>query len=54
MTLADLFKLIRHYAKLVVAIPLISAVIAAGAIFLLPPTYEAEGYAFDKWGHSSL
>lgn len=42
MTLADLFKLIRHYAKLVVAIPLISAVIAAGAIFLLPPTYEAK------------
>lgn len=42
MTLADLLKLIRHYVKLVIAIPLISAVIAAGTVFLLPTTYEAK------------
>lgn len=42
MTLADLLKLIRHYAKLVVVIPLVSGIIAAGAVFFLPPTYEAK------------
>lgn len=42
MTFADLMKLIRHYRKFVIALPIICAVVAALAIVVLPPTYEAK------------
>lgn len=42
MTLLDLFKLIRHYLKLVIALPLICALASAIAIIITPPTYTAK------------
>lgn len=42
MTLLDLMKLIRHYLKLVVAVPLICAVVAVVVVLVSPPTYVAK------------
>lgn len=42
MTISDLIKLIRHYIKLIVVIPVICAVIAATAILIMPQTYIAK------------
>lgn len=42
MTLSDLLKLIRHYIKFVIAVPVICAVLTALVILLMPPTYEAK------------
>lgn len=42
MTLSDLIKLIRHYLKLVIAVPVVCAVLTALVILLAPPTYEAK------------
>ncbi|WP_251197533.1 hypothetical protein [Anaerotardibacter muris] len=42
MTLADLAQLIRHYMKYVIVVPVICAIVAALASFVLPPTYVAK------------
>ena len=42
MTLSDLLKLIRHYAKIAVALPIACAIIAVVVSFLVPQTYEAK------------
>lgn len=42
MTLSDLFKLIRHYSKLVIAVPVICAVVTVVIALLIPQTYEAK------------
>lgn len=42
MTLSDLLKLIRHYLKLVIAIPVIFVVIAGLVVLFVPPVYEAK------------
>ena len=41
MTLMDLLKLLKRNWKLVVALPVICAVICAGALFVMPKTYAA-------------
>lgn len=42
MTLLDLMKLIRHYLKLVVVVPVICAIVACVAVLVAPPTYIAK------------
>lgn len=42
MTLSDLIKLIRHYLKFVIAVPIACAVLTALVILIAPPTYEAK------------
>lgn len=42
MTFFDLLKLIRHYIKLVIIIPIISAILAAGILLMMPQTYVAK------------
>ena len=42
MTLLDLLKLVRHYLKLVIALPIACAVVAALVCALMPATYEAK------------
>lgn len=41
MTLADLFKLIKHRIKLVVILPIICAIVAGVASFFIPSSYSA-------------
>ena len=42
MTLSDLTKLIRHYIKIIIVIPIICMVLAVAFSLLLPPTYRAK------------
>ena len=42
MTLFDFMKLIRHYCKLVIILPLICAFVACAAILTMPSTYVAK------------
>lgn len=42
MTISDLFKLMRHYLKLIVLIPVVCAAIAAIVILMMPQTYVAK------------
>lgn len=42
MTIADLIKLIRHYIKLVIAIPLACAFVVCVTFLVLPANYEAK------------
>lgn len=41
MTLSDLAKLVRHYWRLVIAIPIVCTILAIVAILLMPQTYTA-------------
>lgn len=40
MTLIDFSKLLRHYLKLVIALPLACAIVAAAVVFLTPTTFR--------------
>lgn len=42
MTLLDLIKLIRHHLKLVIALPVVCAVLSIAALLVVPPTYVAK------------
>lgn len=42
MTLTDLFKLIKHYLRLVIILPLACALLSAVVLLLVPPTYSAK------------
>lgn len=42
MTFSDLIKLIRHYLKLVIALPLACALVTLVVFLLMPPQYEAK------------
>lgn len=42
MTLSDLLKLIRHYIKLVIALPIICVILSVLVILIMPPTYVAK------------
>ncbi len=42
MALSDLIKLIRHYLKVVVAIPLVCIVLSVLVVLIMPPTYVAK------------
>lgn len=42
MTLFDLFKLIRHYIKLVIILPVACAILVTLGLLVMPPTYVAK------------
>ena len=42
MTFLDLIKLIRHYLKLVISIPIICALLTVAVLLVAPSTYEAK------------
>lgn len=42
MTLSDLFKLIRHYLKLVIALPLVCVLCSVAVVAIAPATYIAK------------
>lgn len=42
MTILDFFKLVRHYIKIAIIVPLACALIAAVVVALMPPTYTAK------------
>ena len=42
MTLSDFFKLIRHYIKMVIIVPVVCAFVATAVVAAIPPTYIAK------------
>lgn len=42
MTLSDFFKLLRHYIKMIIIVPIICALVATAAVAMVPPTYTAK------------
>ena len=42
MTLSDFFKLIRHYIKVVIIVPVVCAFVATAVVAAIPPTYIAK------------